>query len=311
MVRTAVLTIFLSFMKKLLIIFILVSCHLRIKAQDDLMKMLDGEKNAPIYTTATFKSTRIINGQSIETIAKKHLDFRISHRFGAVNSGFDNLWGLDESRIRIGFEYGITDRLMVGVGRSSYQKTYDYFVKYKLLRQSNQRWHPVTITAFAGAYTNTLPTSPSMPFYNNLERQTYAGQLLIARKMSEKFSLQISPTFIHRNKTETAIDENDVYALGIGGRFKLSKRVSFNADYFYTLKQLGTAYIRDPTYKDCLSVGFDIETGGHVFQLHFSNSRGMIENQFIAATPGTWSNGDIFYGFNISRVFSFDKKEKK
>jgi hypothetical protein len=280
-------------------------------AQDDLMKMLDQEKTDPIFTTATFKSTRVINGQSVETIAKKHLDFRISHRFGALNSGFTNLWGLDESRIRIGLEYGVTDRLMVGVGRSSYQKTYDYFAKYKLLRQSNRWFEPVSVIAFAGAYTNAMPTSPSMQFFNNLERQMYVGQLLIARKFGERVSLQISPTILHRNKTETAIDENTVYAAGVGGRFKLSKRTSFNAEYFYTLKKVGTVYVRDPQYKDCLSLGFDIETGGHVFQLHCSNSRGMIENQFIGATTGSWSKGDIFYGFNISRVFSFDKSAKK
>ncbi|WP_428657961.1 DUF5777 family beta-barrel protein [Runella sp.] len=297
-------------MKRIFILSLILTVAQSLYAQDDLMSILDKEKTGPVFTTATFKSTRIINGQSVETIAKKHLDFRISHRFGAVNSGFTNLWGLDEARIRIGLEYGITDRLMVGVGRSSYQKTYDYFAKYKLLRQSNRRFEPVSITAYAGAFTNATPTSPDMKFYNNLERQSYVGQLLIARKFGERFSLQLSPTILHRNKTETTIDENTLYATGIGGRFKLTKRTSFNAEYFYTLKQIGTTYVRDPQYKDCFSMGFDIETGGHVFQLHLSNSRGMIENQFIGATTGSWSKGDIFYGFNISRVFSFDKSTR-
>lgn len=297
-------------MKRIFILSLILTVAQSLYAQDDLMSILDKEKTGPVFTTATFKSTRIINGQSIETIAEKHLDFRISHRFGAVNSGFTNLWGLDEARIRIGLEYGITDRLMVGVGRSSYQKTYDYFAKYKLLRQSNRRFEPVSITAYAGAFTNATPTSPDMKFYNNLERQSYVGQLLIARKFGERFSLQLSPTILHRNKTETTIDENTLYATGIGGRFKLTKRTSFNAEYFYTLKQIGTTYVRDPQYKDCFSMGFDIETGGHVFQLHLSNSRGMIENQFIGATAGRWSKGDIFYGFNISRVFSFDKSTR-
>lgn len=297
-------------MKKIILMLFILS-YGSAMAQDDLLKMLDNESTGPIYATATFKSTRVINGQSIENIAKKHLDFRISHRFGALNSGFSNLWGLDESRIRIGLEYGITDRLMIGAGRSSYQKTYDYFAKYKLLRQSNRWYEPVTLSVFAGAYTNTMPTAPDMKFYNNLERQMYVGQLLIARKFNDRVSLQLSPTFLHRNKTESQIDENDVFGTGIGGRFKLSKRTSFNAEYFYTVKKIGTAYVRDPQYKDCLSLGFDIETGGHVFQLHLSNSRGMIENQFIGATTGSWGKGDIFYGFNISRVFSFDRDAKK
>ena len=297
-------------MKKIILIVFILS-YGSAMAQDDLLKMLDNESTGPLYATATFKSTRVINGQSVETIAKKHLDFRISHRFGALNSGFSNLWGLDESRIRIGLEYGVTDRLMIGAGRSSYQKTYDYFAKYKLLRQSNRWFEPVSIAVFAGAYTNTMPTSPDMKFYNNLERQMYVGQVLIARKFNDRVSIQLSPTFLHRNKTESQIDENDVFGTGIGGRFKLSKRTSFNAEYFYTVKKIGTAYVRDPQYKDCLSLGFDIETGGHVFQLHLSNSRGMIENQFIGATTESWGKGDIFYGFNISRVFSFDRDAKK
>lgn len=297
-------------MKKIILMLFILS-YGSAMAQDDLLKMLDNESTGPIYATATFKSTRVINGQSIENIAKKHLDFRISHRFGTLNSGFSNLWGLDEARIRIGLEYGITDRLMIGAGRSSHQKTYDYFVKYKLLRQSNRWYEPVTISVFAGAYTNTMATTTDMKFYNNLERQMYVGQLLIARKFSDRVSLQLTPTYLHRYKTESQIDENDVFGTGIGGRFKLSKRTSFNAEYFYTVKKIGTAYVRDPQYKDCLSLGFDIETGGHVFQLHLSNSRGMVENQFIGATTGSWGKGDIFYGFNISRVFSFDKDAKK
>ncbi len=278
----------------------------------DLMNMLkDDNLSTPIYTTATFKTTRVINGQSVESVAAKHLDFRISHRFGKLSDGYSELWGLDQARIRFGLEYGINDKLMLGIGRSSHEKTWDYFLKYKLLKQSNQKYHFISVSAYLSAFTNTMATSPGRKFYNNIERQSYCGQLIIAKKINEKISVQISPTFLHNNKTETNIDENDIFSIGYGGRYKLSKRTSFNVEYFFTPHKIGKNYYRDPRFKNNLSVGFDIETGGHVFQLHLSNSRGMIENQYIGSTDGTWANGDIFYGFNISRVFSFDKSAKK
>jgi len=276
-------------------------------AQDDLMGELDKNTKPKVsYATATFKSTRVINGHSIESMAAKHLDFRISHRFGAINSGYKELFGLDQSKVRFSLEYGITDDLMVGVGRSSYQKTYDYFIKYKLLKQSSgARNMPVSVSLFVSDATNTLDSSPSLTFYNNLERQNYCGQILIARKFSDNISFQISPTVLHRNKTEEADDPNTLVAIGLGGRAKISKRTSINAEYWLTPQT------RSSIYTNCFSVGFDIETGGHVFQLHFTNSRGMVENQFIGQTTGKWGSGDIFYGFNISRTFSFDRTTKK
>lgn len=282
--------------------------------QDDLMNMLDKENESNInYTTATFKAPRLINGQTIETVSKNHLNFWISHRFGAVNSGFiDNFFGLDEARIRLGLEYGLTDQLTIGVGRSSQEKAYDYYAKYKAIRQSNKV--PVTVTAYlSGAAVTavtgyTMESGSVMKFNDNIERQTYCAQLLIARKFNDKLSLQIMPTIIHFNKTESSDMKNDMVALGFGGRLKLNKRLSLNAEYYLADHSKTTT---EQKYHNSLSVGFDIETGGHVFQLHFTNSRGMIERQFIAQTVGQWSNADIFYGFNISRTFSFDGKSKK
>lgn len=276
-------------------------------AQDDLMNMLEStEKKEINYTKYTFKSTRIINGHSIETVAKNHLDFRISHRFGRLNSGAYNLWGLDQASMKLFFDYGLTDRLMVGVGRATTGKTYDGYLKYKLLRQSaGARTMPVTIVVVGGTSLNTLkPIDETQPMLF-VDRMSYFGQILIARKFSERLSLQISPTALHRNMTNTPFETNLVMALGVGGRFKVSKRTSLNAEYFYVLpNQI------DPQFKNALAVGFDIETGGHVFQLHFTNSLGMVERQFLTETTGSWGGGDVHYGFNISRTFSFDKKEK-
>ncbi|UTA66828.1 DUF5777 family beta-barrel protein [Emticicia sp. 21SJ11W-3] len=297
-----------TMLKRTLLIAALLGAR-QMAAAQDLLNELD--KTVPLaktYTTATFKSTRVINGHSVETVAKKHLDFRISHRFGRLNEGAYNLYGLDAATMRIGLEYGLTDRLMIGVGRSTSQKTYDFFAKYRAVRQSPSG-SPVSITALAAADAITLSTSPNLTFYNNQQRFTYVGQLLIARKFNEKLSLQLSPTYLHSNRIEASSEPNDILAMGIGGRMKISKRTSINAEYFYRLPlTTGTFNLQNSVYHNSLSVGFDIETGGHVFQLHFTNSLGMIERQFIAQTDGMWNKGDIHYGFNISRTFSFDKK---
>jgi len=297
-------------MKKIAVLIGLSMFYVTAKAQDLLDELDKTIKPKKTYSTATFKSTRVINGHSIETISKNHLDFRISHRFGQLNDGAYNFFGLDQATMRMGLEYGLTDMLMVGIGRSTSQKTFDYFAKYKILRQSKEG-SPISVTAFASVDAISLSTSPQFRFYSNLERLTYTGQLLIARKFGERLSLQLSPTFIHRNKVELDTEPNDIMAVGIGGRLKISKRTSLNAEYFYRLPMsLEAGIATNPNYYNSLSVGFDIETGGHVFQLHFTNSLGMVERQFIAQTEGNWAKGDVHYGFNISRTFSFDKKKK-
>jgi len=291
-------------------------------AQDDLLSLLDAEQaKEPTYTIATFKASRLINGQTIETISKNHLNFWISHRFGAVNSGFiANFFGLDEAKIRLGLEYGLTDRWLVGAGRSSLEKTYDLYTKYKVLRQSNTV--PVTVTAMAGWGINTMPTgyimesgSP-MKFNNNIERYSYWSQVLVARKFNEKLSLQLMPTLIHVNKVEDPSIPNQVFALGAGGRYKLNQRITLSAEYYYTLREMEDEDDDDDydeeggipyPYRNALSFGVDIETGGHVFQFHLTNARGMVEKQFVGQNVGAWDKGDIFYGFNIARTFSLDK----
>lgn len=274
-------------------------------AQDDLLNELSKQDSAQtVPVTATFKSTRVVNGQSVETMKKKHLDLRISHRFGKLNSGAYQFFGLDQATMRLGFEYGLTDDLMIGVGRSTSQKVYDFFGKYKLLKQSTgARNIPVSVTLFGG--TGVATVDKERDFQDKLY---YSAQVLVARKFGERLSLQLSPTYLYRTMPDVTGDEKVLFAVGIGGRFKLSKRVSLNGEYFYTAREKNTV---TAPYHDSMSFGVDIETGGHVFQLHFTNSLGMIEKQFIGETTGSWGKGDIHYGFNISRTFSFDKKNKK
>jgi len=273
----------------------------------DLDALLNAETKPTVdYTTATFKASRIINGHSIEQMKKKQLDFRISHRFGTLNSGAYGLWGLDQSVIHFSLEYGLKDWLMVGVGRGSYNKTYDSFAKFRLLRQSSgAKWMPVSLSYFTSVELNTLkfPVRPEGTSNYFSSRLAYVHQLLIARKFNDNFSFQLSPTFIHRNLVKSELDQNDIYSMGAGARYKLSKRLSLNAEYYYTYNP--NAKFLDSRYYNSASVGIDIETGGHVFQIMLTNSQGMREGTFIPQTTGDWLNGGIHLGFNISRVFSF------
>jgi hypothetical protein len=268
-----------------------------------LEKEMDQSKDMTFYSTATFKTTRLINGHSVENVGKGVLDVKISHRFGNINEGGYELFGLDKATMRMGFDYGITKNIMIGIGRSTFQKTYDGFVKVKILKQSRGKINmPVTLSYVPTFAIATLKYDDKKRNKDFGSRVTYTHQLIIARKFSDKTSLQLMPTFIHHNLVSLASEPNNLFAIGIGGRQKLTKRISINAEYYY---QLPGTKLKGSS--NSLSVGFDIETGGHVFQLHFTNSQGMNETTFISNTKGKWDKGDILFGFNISRVFTIRK----
>lgn len=276
------------------------------RAQDLMDLLEEGGDQTTEYTYATFKATRIINGPSIENPPNGGLIFTISHHFGRLNSGAYEFFGLDQANIRFGFEYGINNWLAVGVGRSSVNKTYDGSMKVKFLRQSKGlRNMPVSVSYWANtAITSLHWQEPERTNYFT-SRMEFAHQLLIARKFGNSISLQLTPTFIHRNLVETVEDDNDVWAIGAGGRFKLTNRLSLNAEYYYLLP----GQTADDFYNS-FSLGFDLETGGHVFQIYLTNSQGLIEEQFIPKTTGEWGKGDIHIGFNINRTFQLKKPKK-
>ncbi len=257
------------------------------------------------YATATFKSTRVMNGHSIEHMPPGQLDVRISHRFGTINSGIYEYFGLDQSNVHFGLEYGIFDWMMIGIGRGTYEKTYDGFAKFTILRQSSgAKVMPVSVSWLSCMAVTSLRWTDTTRTNYFSSRLSYVHQILVARKISPSFSVQLAPTYVHRNLVATELDPNDLYAIGAGGRMKLSKRISLNAEYYYLINP--KSYMSQRVY-DPLSIGFDIETGGHVFQLIFTNSVAMIEKGFIGETTGSWLKGDIHFGFNISRVFTLKK----
>ena len=273
-------------------------------AQEDLMNIL--KQNVPKkanYVLTTFFSTRILDGHSVERMPPGQLDVRISHRFGTLNQGAYNLFGIDQiNNVRLGLEYGFLDWLMAGAGRSLYEKTFDAFLKFTILKQTTGESEiPVSVSALASYAVRSLNYGVTVPFSS---RSAYVAQVLVARKFNNEISLQLTPSFVHRNLLPTVSEPNNLFAIGTGGKLSLTKRISFNAEYYILLNPAG--YANQKIYNP-LTVGFDIYTGGHVFQLMLTNSMGIIEKSFIGETTERWNNGGIHFGFNISRVFTLKK----
>lgn len=290
-------------MNKYYFLFLCLGLSFSLKAQTDLLNLLpDNDKPEPV--SATFKSNRLINGYSIETTPANHLDYRISHRFGTLNSGAYQLFGLDQGYIYMGFEYGITNNWMVGIGRSSIQKLLNAYTKLKVLKQQTNGGTPISITLVGEAYSD-MTRYDIAEKRTNVSKFSYTSQALIARKFNDRASLQVMPTWVHRNRNNVNGESNDVFAVGVGGRIKLTKRTAFVGEYYYVLpNQI------NQQYKNSLSFGFDIETGGHVFSLHLTNSTGMVAKQFIAENLDSWADGGIHFGFNLGRSFGLGKKHK-
>ena len=274
-------------------------------SSQDLLSEL-GDSDEKFYVNASFKNSKVINAQSLETTKNGELDFKIQHRFGTVNGGLYELFGLDNASMRMGFDYGINDRVQVGIGRSTYEKTVDGCLKARLLWQTDgSERMPISVLWYSSMSVNTLRYDNLAYERDFVSRLNYVHQLIIGRKFSSKFSLEVLPTILHRNFVMTNEEKNTVFSTGMAARVKLTQRLSLNGEYFYVMPgQL------NPAYFNSLSVGVDIETGGHVFQLHFTNSAAMLDKAYIGETTGDWTKGDIYFGFNLSRVFTIKKPKK-
>lgn len=291
-------------MKKGIVIILVFICF---TAQtQDLLNFLDSIETEPdIFITNTFKSVRLINGYSSDLAGKNDLVFSISHRFGELNQGLYNFFGLDQSTIRFGFEYGINSRISLGVGRSNYEKLYDGFFKIKLLNQSVGGF-PVSVTWLEGSVMKTLKWVDESKDYPFSARMYYVHELLLSRKFTSAFSAQIVPVLVHRNMVETDEEQNLVSAVGFGANYTLNKWLSVSGEYYLVLPG-NTA----DNYSNSAAIGVELESGGgHIFQIHLSNSYGMTEKVFIAETKSQWSKGEIGIGFNIIRVFHLKKGKK-
>lgn len=276
------------------------------KAQEDLFSQLESATGTSEkeYVLATFKGDKIINVQTNETVKKKNLDVRVNHLFGNIGKesggGFHNLYGFDQSQdIRIAFHYGITDRLMAGISRSKRNENFEGLLKFKLLQQTTNKKIPLSITLFGNT---TYSAKSSSLVEKDLHRLTYNAELIMTRKFSSKFSIALIPSFLHRNFVD-AEDENDIFSLGGGFRLKITQSTSIIADYYHSFRPT----ITGTEYFDPMGIGVEIETGGHVFSIMFTNASGILENDYLVNTVDDWTKGGIKFSFVISRMFKFGK----
>ena len=294
------------FLKRILVILCLILITQQSFSQQvDLFKMQDSTNttgNEPVINT--FYSTRLVNSHTVEILGPGSMDFRINHRFAPLNLGFYDMFGLDFASMRLGFDFGLAKNLMVGIGRTTFNKEYDGFIKYRLMHQSSgSGGAPLSIAVVASMAYKNIDMDPTLKVTGS-DRTYFTTQLLIARKFNANTSIQVSPTYTHYNRLLFLSGAStDLFSVGFLARQKISRRVSINLEYFASTQSFNGTH-------DPLSLGVDINTGGHVFQLHFTNSTGMNEHSFIHETTGSWGKGDIRWGFNISRIFNIGRKPK-
>jgi Membrane bound beta barrel domain (DUF5777) len=263
-------------------------------AQEDLLTELDSTKVEKNYTTAVFKGLQVVTLQTTRMPAKNEIYIVVSHRFGSVKEGISEFFGFDMATTKIGGIYGVTDWLAVSASRHTMLKVYEASVKYRLARQSDTC--PFDIVGYNTVDMNTFLSDDDYPKLEFADRLSYISQLIVSRKLSDRFSVELVPSYIHKNLYDPAIENDNQFSLGSGGRVKLAKRLSLNLEYVYN-------FDKPDFYKNPLSVGLDVETGGHIFQLLFTNSQSMTESGYITHASGDWGKGDFFFGFNLYRVF--------
>lgn len=280
-------------MTKALIFVSLVSSVLAY-SQEDLLKDIDTVSTANISSPPAFKALQIVTGQSTKLTAKNEWYVVIAHRFGDVSEGFNNFFGLDDASTKLGVIYGVTDAVSLSISRETNMKTFEFGAKYRLLKQNDDI--PVDIVGYNVMAMNTDLDKENYPYLKFGDRLSYLSQALISRRFNENFSLQLTPSYVHKNLYEPTVENKNQFLTGVGGRYKISKRISINAEYFVN-------FDNHSFYKNPLSLGMDIETGGHVFQLLFSNSQLNSDIGYLTNATGKWEKGQIFFGFNLYRVF--------
>ncbi len=286
-------------MKNAVTILMVIFAGIVVNAQppDDLFDELGDWDEEATLALKTFRSTKIVNMQSVENPAPSELIFNIGHRFGNVRTGIYEMFGLDLATIRLGFDYGINSWLGAGIGRSTFEKTFDAYLKARLLVQDGRRDSPFSLSFYTSASQATLRNIYPPGHDDFTSRLSLVQMLMVSRKFSDAFSLQLSPVWLRSNYLRETQDGSDDLYLGIATRFRISPMTHLNLEYIHEIID-GGADNTNP-----LSIGFDLETGGHVFQLFLSNTQGIFDKAYLINTTGSWGRGDIFFGFTITRVF--------
>ena len=281
-------------MKHLSTLFVFLTALIAV-GQEDLLEGLEPEVDQEVI--ATWKSLKVVNFETTKLVAPKEFQLIISHRFGSVENGIDDLFGMDNAVTRFQFAYGLTEWMHVEASRTGFNKTYQLATKFKLKKQIDEGF-PFSIALFTAMDANTELDKSIYPKLEFIDRLGYTAQFIVARKISKRLSAQLSPTLFHQNFVTFDPQDNTQYAMGLGARYKLTNRWSLNADYGYHLNRADGSPFVNP-----LSIGVDLETGGHVFQMHFTNAQPMLTNGFLSQATGDWTKGRFYFGFNLVRVF--------
>ena len=312
--------------KEFLILFLTIIISGSKLVAQDLSNIANNNQEKPKkeVVISSFKNFKIVNAQTPMTVPKHNLEFCISHRFGDIagnTGGANTLFGFYSiADILFSFDYGVTDKLDLGVGVykgiGPFQDSYYGNIKYKLLQQTTDNKVPFFVTLYGDANIAAGPASSDptsdADYGSTADRLSYLAQAIIARKFTSQFSLEVLPTYLHRNLVLSG-DENDLFSLGVGARFRITKRFSIIADYFHPFSSYRTNTTVLPNnvrFYDPIGVGVEIETGGHVFTINFTNSTGIFENEFIPYTTSNWAKGQFRLGFNIGRDFLLSKKDQ-
>ncbi len=280
-------------MKKHLLLFFTIFSGF-IYAQEDLLKEIDSIPTKTEYVEPAFKALQIVTGQSTKLASKNEWYIVVAHRFGDISTGFKNFLGLDEASTKLGVIYGVTDKVSLSLSRETNMKTFEGGIKFQLIQQKENI--PVSIVGYQVMAVNTDLKKDNYPHLQFGNRLSYLSQALISRRFNNKLSLQLTPSYVHKNLYDPNIENKNGFITGLGSRYKISKRVSINAEYFVN-------FDNNSFYKNPLSLGVDIETGGHIFQLLFSNSQLNSDIGYLTNATGKWQKGQIFFGFNLYRVF--------
>lgn len=263
-------------------------------------------------TFETFKDTRVINTHSVETLPARKLDIRIGHRFGDLvgsSGGWATFYGLENAAdVMIGAEYGISDKVTIGINRTkgsgSLKRLVNGILKLKVLSQQVDNSVPFSVTLLGVSSASTMEKSLDPEVLNFFEKTShrfiYTGQILIARKFSDNFSLQVIPSYTHRNVVGFG-DENGLISLGFASRIQINKVFGIIVDGTFPFSDLRT---EENGYYPAMGIGLEIDTGGHLFQINFTNATGISETDYIPNTFSNWQEGQFRLGFTISRTFN-------
>lgn len=257
------------------------------------------------YVEQTFFSTRIANSHSIETLERGMLDVRLGHRMGRISGGISELFGLNQAYSQFGLEYGVTNNLMTGINNNTIDKIYSGFIKYKIIKQSKgSHSMPLSLSWFSNTEIQTGKLNYPNDQYYFSSRLFFTHQLIIARKFSDKFSFQLSPTLVHKNMVKTRADKNNIFLLGIASRYKIKRKIALTGEYNVVFPRQINSNINGSLPTNSLSFGIDIFTGKHTFQFFISNSVAMNEKTFLTETTEKFSPKYLHFGFNITRLFN-------